>query len=372
MIPKLKLLLLQSRHIESISYLSAELVKAFPPERYEVTMVYLESGKIEASDRFAHECIFLGLDKTDYKGLRLKALRKLGGFLKERQFDIVIANMYKPINLLMQLRHLVTARLCIGIIHAFGEFDRLARRLMMRWMLDPRWRIVAVSEPLRDYLISSNCGLHSGNTLVINNAIDVSTVKSVALDSASAREALKIPANGMVFGTVGRSVKGKRQLELIKAFHQFVGCRSDVYLVVIGDGDLHAELTAYVVSHQLQDKIYLVGYVHHAVKYLRAFDIFVFPSEAEGFGIALLEAMALSLPAIVNRVEPLKSIVAETGITVDSGNIDAIAQSMEYFYRLPLVERDQKGAAHFIRARDFYDINIYRKAYLELVNSFFE
>lgn len=372
MVPKLRLLLLQTRHIESISYLSTELVKAFPQEHYEVTMVYLESGEPDEGDQFAQECIFLGLDKTDYKGLRLKALKKLGDFLQARQFDVVIANMYKPINLLMQLRHLVNAPLCIGIIHAFGEFDRWGRRMMMRWMIDSRWRIVGVSQALCDYLIGANCGLHSGNTLVINNAIDVSAVVDRALISATARNALKLPSIGMVFGTVGRTVKGKRQLELVKAFHQFVGDRSDVFLAVVGDGELHAELVAYVANHDLQDKVYLCGYVPQAVKYLRAFDVFVFPSEAEGFGVALLEAMALSLPAIVNQIEPLKSIVAGTGLMVDSANINDMAQAIEYYYRLPHAERSQAGVANFIRASQLYDIGTYRKAYRELVDNFFE
>lgn len=371
MTAKIKLMLLQTRHIESISYLAAELVKAFPVERYDITLVYLESGEPCESDAYAQECIFLGLSKTDYKGLRLKALKKLGAFLEQRQFDVIIANMYKPINLLMQLRRSVSASLCIGIIHAFGEFDRLGRRLMMRWMLDSRWRIVSVSQPLRDYLIHSRCGLDEGNTVVINNAIDVQLLVSQALDRVEARAALKLPAQGLAFGTLGRCVKGKRQLELVKAFHQFVGQRQDVFLVVIGDGELYAELEAYVAAHQLQHKVYLAGYVPQALNYLRALDVFVFPSEAEGFGLALLEAMALSLPTIVNDVEPLKSIVSDAGVVVDSANIAALVQALESYYQLSTAELKQKGVANYERACSHYDVETYRVAYRDLVEHHF-
>lgn len=371
MVPKLRLLLLQTRHIESISYLSTELVKAFPQERYEVTMVYLESGEPDEGDQFAQECIFLGLNKTDYKGLRLKALKKVGDFLRERQFDVVIANMYKPINLLMQLRHLVKAPLCIGIIHAFGEFDRWGRRMMMRWMIDSRWHIIGVSQPLRDYLINANCGLHSGNTFSINNAIDVMSLVGRAMSRMDARSALNLPAEGMIFGTIGRSVKGKRQLELIQAFHEFSVNRSDVYLVIIGDGELHAELVTYVNAHRLQDKVYLAGYIPQAANYLRAFDVFVLPSEAEGFGLALLEAMALSLPTIVNDIEPLRSIMADTKAVVDSSDIIALAQSLDNYSRLAPSELKQKGAANYKRVCAFYDVERYRAAYRDLVESLF-
>lgn len=371
MLPKRKLMILQTRYIESISYLSNELVKAFPNDLYDITMVYLESCEVTEDSGSSHECIFLGMNKTDYKGLRLKAIKKLGAFLKDRHFDVIIANMYKPINLLMQLRHLVSASLCVGIIHAFGEFDRVGRRLMMRWMIDSRWRMVAVSQPLRDYLINSNCGLNEHNTCAINNAIDVQNVISKAMSREDARNALRLPAQGMMFGTIGRSVKGKRQLELIKAFHQFAITRSNIYLVIIGDGELHSELVGYVAAHNLQDKVYLTGYIPQAVNYLKAFDVFVFPSEAEGFGIALLEAMALSLPAIVNHVEPLQSIVDDVGVVVDSLDMNAMIKGMELFEKMPVSELKQKGAAHCERALAHYDIESYRRAYRKLIENHF-
>jgi glycosyltransferase involved in cell wall biosynthesis len=375
MTPKLKVMLLQTRHIESISYLVAELVKALPQERYEVTLVYLESGELSDSDRLAQDCVFLGLSKLDYKGLRLKAIGKLKDFLRERHFDIIIANMYKPINLLMQLGRSLEAQLCIGIIHAFGEFDRLGRRLMMRWLLDSRWRIVGVSQPLCDYLIAANCGMNSKNTFAINNAVDLSATGLQALDAISARAALKLPQQGMIYGTLGRSVKGKRQLELIKAFyqflkkHHFLDDHQKSYLVIIGDGEQHKELRDYVALHQLEDSIYLVGHVPSAFRYLRAFDVFVFPSESEGFGLALLEAMALSLPTIVNQIEPLKSLVASTNLIVDSANVSAMADALECYHQLSKEQLRQKGADNYLRVYQYYNVDVYRKAYLNLIDS---
>jgi glycosyltransferase involved in cell wall biosynthesis len=372
MAPKRKIMLLQTRHIESISYLSIELLRAFPKDSYEITLVYLEKGEPDAGDLLADKCVFLGLDKTDYKGLRLKAIKTLGNFLQNNHFDVIIANMYKPINLLMQLRRKLTASLCVGIIHTFGEFDRWSHRLMMRWMLDSRWRIVAVSQILCDYLINAGCGLHKGNALTINNAIDVMSVVDNALEKSAARKALSVPIDGKVFGTLGRCVRGKRQMELIKSFHQFAGDKPHLYLVVIGNGELYAELEAYVVAHQLTEKIFLPGYVPQAVNYLRAFDVFVFPSEQEGFGLALLEAMALALPVIVNRVEPLVTIAGDAGVLVDTSDIDAFAKALDVCYQLPAENLMQKGLASYRRVCTDYDVYTYRKNYRDLIDSHFE
>ena len=364
---RIKIMILQTRHTESISYLTAELINAFPTERYQVTLVYLEAGNPSATDAQAHECVFLGLDKTDYKGLRLKAMKKVRPFLEANHFDVIIANMYKPVHLLMQLRRSVSARLCIGIIHAFGEFDRPGRRWMMRLLLDERWHMVGVSEPVRQYLISARCGLNEHNTSAINNAVDVKTIAEQALTRDAARTALGLPASGMIFGTVGRCVKGKRHLELLQAFQQMCGTRQDVFLVIIGDGELRPVLEEYISAHKLQNKVFLTGFVPQAMRYLRALDVFVFPSESEGFGIALLEAMALGIPALVNRVEPLTSIVAGCGVTVDTSDLTAFSAALESCLQLPSDVRHAKGAQHYQRVLNNYDIEQFCSAYRALV-----
>ncbi len=368
MAAKRKIMLLQTRYIESISYLSDEIVKAFPLDSYEVTKVYLEKAEA-VIDADGCEQIFLGLDKTDYKGLRLRAIKTLGSFLKEHHFDVIIANMYKPINLLMQLRGSISASLCIGIIHAFGEFDRLGRRWMMRWMIDSRWRMVAVSEPLRDYLINARCGLNLQNTIVISNAIDLQVVEQKAMDRSVARQFLRLPETGYVIGTVGRSVKGKRQMELLRAFHHFAANHADVYLVIIGDGELHKELETYVFDHGLEKKVFLPGQVPDAVRYLRALDLFVFPSEHEGFGMALLEAMALGLPVVVNRIEPLLSILGDDRFAVDTSDLDAFSNRLDYCVGIDFGELASIGYQNFQRAINVYGISSYRQSYLTLVEN---
>ena len=364
---KINIMILQTRHIESISYLTAELVNTFPPERYQVTLVYLETGEPTAADALAHRCVFLGLDKTDYKGLRLKAMKKVRPFLESHHFDVIIANMYKPVHLLMQLRRSVSARLCIGIIHAFGEFDRFGRRWMMRLSLDNRWHMVGVSEPVRQYLVNARCGLYEHNTSAINNAVDVRAIATQATDANAARAALHLPASGLLFGTVGRCVKGKRHAEMLKAFHRFSDARNDVFLVIIGDGELRPALDEYIAQHHLQDKVFLVGYVPQAMRFVRALDVFVFPSESEGFGIALLEAMALGLPALVNRVEPLTSIVADCGVAVDTADEAAMSAAMKDYYEMSPQARLAKGLQHYHRVQEHYAIEQFRSAYRALV-----
>lgn len=362
-----KILIVQTRHIESISYLTAELVKAFPADEYQVTLAYLEAGELSSTDKLAHDCYFFGLNKTDYKGLRLKAIRKLRPFFELHQFDVVIANMYKPVHLLMQLGRSVSAPVCIGIIHAFGEFDRPVRRWGMRWMLGSRWTMVGVSDAVRSYLIKARCGLNKYNTYAINNALDVNAAAAAAMTKPEARAFLNLPADGLIFGTIGRCVKGKRHLELIQAFELFAAEKANVFLVIIGDGELFPQLKNYVSQHNLADKVRLVGYIDQAARVVRALDVFLFPSESEGFGLALLEAMAAGVPAIVHNVEPLGGIVANCGDVIDCADVKTISNSMNAQYVLTPEVRADKGRMHFQRVVENYDIKQYRDAYRSLI-----
>ncbi len=60
----------------------------------------------------------------------------------------------------------------------------------------------------------------------------------------AAREALGIPANALLVGTVGRLNEVKRQDRLIRAFARIVGDLADAHLLLVGDGPLMGESCA--------------------------------------------------------------------------------------------------------------------------------
>lgn len=96
-------------------------------------------------------------------------------------------------------------------------------------------------------------------------------------------------------------------------------------------------------------------------------DLFINPSKAETFGMTTVEAMACGTPVIVNNSTALPECVAhDTGIVVDTGNIDALLRSIN--------EIRSKGKAHYSarcisHIRDNYSIKRMTDAYLSLYNS---
>ncbi len=68
------------------------------------------------------------------------------------------------------------------------------------------------------------------------------------------------------------------------------------------------------------------GFVDNVGDYLAAFDIFVLPSNREGIGSVLLDAMDRALPVVASRVGGVPDIVhdGENGILIDAGRPDQL------------------------------------------------
>ena len=82
-------------------------------------------------------------------------------------------------------------------------------------------------------------------------------------------------------------------------------------------------------------------------------DVFVLPSLAEPFGIAILEAMALGKPVIVTRAGGPVEIVEEerTGLMVSPGNVTEMADAIIRLLQNPDQIRDMgtAGRERFLR-----------------------
>jgi glycosyltransferase involved in cell wall biosynthesis len=98
---------------------------------------------------------------------------------------------------------------------------------------------------------------------------------------------------------------------------------------IAGDGPQRAELEAEVARLGLQDRFHFLGYVHDVPSFLHSLDAFVFPSASEGFGYALVEALACGLPCIASNVGGIPEILGEDGgIMVPPDDPQALADAM--------------------------------------------
>lgn len=97
----------------------------------------------------------------------------------------------------------------------------------------------------------------------------------------------------------GRLIKEKNVGLLIRSIKNL---GVDVTCGIIGEGPEKENLLSLVKMYGLEKNIKFLGFLEshdEVISYMKSAKIFVFPSEREGFGIALLEASACGLPAVV-------------------------------------------------------------------------
>ena len=137
----------------------------------------------------------------------------------------------------------------------------------------------------------------------IPNAVDTDIYSPGDRDES--RALLSLSRDAFVVGTVSRLVPQKGVEWLIEA----MAYCPDMELVLIGDGELRAELEAKAGSEL--KRIHFCGARNDVPHLLAAFDIFALSSLWEGQPIALLEALAAGIPCVATSTEGSMEVLRE-------------------------------------------------------------
>jgi glycosyltransferase involved in cell wall biosynthesis len=174
------------------------------------------------------------------------------------------------------------------------------------------------------------------------------------------------PRPGPVFGAVGRLVPKKGYDVLLRAFARLSRRNADARLVIAGRGPMQDELQELIRSEGLSDCVELAGFVRDVPAFLGRVNVFVHPSRGEGFGVALLEAMAAGLPCIASRVDALPEIGGNLVRWVRPGDVEGLHRSMQDVCRVGYPTERIVGQR--LRAEDF-SCRTMAEDYLEVYRS---
>lgn len=233
-------------------------------------------------------------------------------------------------------------------------------------------RVIALSRELEGYLVE-RVGITRRKVVRIYNGVDDQRFApglSEVLPTGFA------PPGSLVFGTVGRMHGVKDQLNLASAFVTL--CRQrpdlgpDLRLVMVGDGPLREPCIALLDEAGLADRAWLPGNRDDIPDLMRAFQVFVLPSQAEGISNTILEAMASGLPVIATAVGGNAELVVngETGVLVPARDPASLAARMADYAADPAL-CTRHGAAARTRVRESYSMahmgDAYAAVYDELI-----
>jgi glycogen(starch) synthase len=208
----------------------------------------------------------------------------------------------------------------------------LYERLFGRFILRRSARVIAVSETVRDHILT--LGVDPDLVEVVVNGVDADRFHPE-------QDAQDRSDGGLTVAFVGRLVANKAPIELLDAVARLP--HPALRVAIVGDGPLAEEVSTRAAA---DPRIDALGHRSDVETVLNRSDVFVRTSTTEGRSLAILEAMAAGCAVIVSDIPANAELVEHdvTGLLVPPGDVDALAAAIARLADEPDL-RQRLGAA---------------------------
>ena len=166
------------------------------------------------------------------------------------------------------------------------------------------------------------------------NGINAEFFNPEIIECITLQEQYKIKVDDFVFGFIGRIVADKGINELVWAFKKLNELYPSSKLLLVGDYEHNLDplLPEIKIEIEQNKNIIVVGFQKDIRPFYKLMNLFVFPSYREGFGISLMEAAAMNIPAISSDIIGCNEIIEHNlnGFLIPSKNKKALLEKMKF------------------------------------------
>lgn len=193
-------------------------------------------------------------------------------------------------------------------VSARETINPILRMLDLMWGMSPLYRHITINSEvlLRDY--ENFPALYTRKLLQIPHGFED---KTASISKQQAREMHDLPLDAPLLGTVARLNEAKQidcAIELLTRDPKW-------HLVIAGQGPDGERLKSIAAKLGVDKRITFLGELaqDQIGSILAALDVFVFPSRAETFGLAAVEAAQAGIPVVANDLDVLREVLDTKG-----------------------------------------------------------
>lgn len=192
--------------------------------------------------------------------------------------------------------------------------------------------------------------------------------KRSAVAPAQARRRFGLPEGVPVMGCAARLHPTKRLDLAIRLLPRM----PERHLALAGQGPDHDRLTALAAELGVADRVHFVGELQPTAigGFLAALDVFVFPTIAETFGLAAVEAAAAGVPVVATDLPVLHEVLEVDGrpaaLLVDTADVAAFAAAVDRIFAEPDLADALRAAGSGLARRFSLDAMV--DAYARLID----
>lgn len=258
---------------------------------------------------------------------------KLSGILRSSNFDVVHTHASNDLWLLVPSLKLSRKNIPLFLTKHVGSYI-IKKDILHKIIYRRVTKALAISKVIKKNLLET-CPLDESKVTLLHNGIDVDYYSPDEEMKVIGRKKWGIKEGEILIGMMGRFSPGKGHEEFLQAAHQLNKNNNNVKYIVIGEAsrgeDKYAEgIKNLAKKYNLKNMIF-TGYLHDVRETLAAMDVFVFPSHAEAFGLALAEAMAMGLPTVCSNSDGVLDIAVngDTSFLFENKNSKDLTKKIE-------------------------------------------
>jgi glycosyltransferase involved in cell wall biosynthesis len=189
-------------------------------------------------------------------------------------------------------------------------------RLALKFLAPRMDANVAVSRELLACLDAEGGFATAENFRVVYNGVDAARLRRETTNDGDLRSELKLPQGDLLLGMVGNFYADARkdQLTICRALPAVFRRAPRAHFAFAGghDGEgatrIYRECVDYCREQGIADRVHFLGKRADVADVLRSLDIFVFSSRKDSFGVAVVEAMLVGVPAVVSDIGALLEV----------------------------------------------------------------
>jgi glycosyltransferase involved in cell wall biosynthesis len=168
-------------------------------------------------------------------------------------------------------------------------------------------------------------------TRVIYNLIDRQRIIERSLQPCSIEKRHKI-----TLCNIGRLTPQKKQDRLIRVAEKLLNQYGlDVEVWILGQGELHNELSNLANSLNISNIVHFLGFQSNPYSFLKASDAFVLTSRTEGYPLVVAEALCVGKPIVSTNVTGPNEMLADGAGILTSEDVDDIALQIYELFTVP-------------------------------------
>lgn len=298
---------------------------------------------------------------------------KIAALVKRNKYDIIHTQASKDLWMLVPALKILKSRIPLILTKQVGSF--IVKKDYFHKIIYKRITFaLAISMVIKKNLLET-CPLSEEKVLLLHNGIDVEKFNPDKASGRNIREQFGLKPDETVIGMMARFSPGKGHEEFLEAAKILNGKNLHLKFLVVGEAsrgeDEYMQQIKMKASDQRLGNVIFTGFRSDTPQVLSAMDIFIFPSHAEAFGIALVEAMAMGKPSVCSNTDGILDIALDgrTSYLFENRNPGDLASKIQMLIDSPeqrkfFGEEARKRAAEKFNLDRLTDdvIEIYNKA----------